>query len=274
MVAAVAQGDGSPMAQDGILAGKVAVVTGGNKGIGRSIALRLAADGAQVMIGARDAAGNDAVVAAIAAAGGTAGALAVDLRDPQGPGRLIQAGADRFGGLDILVNNAGDTRFGAFEKLTDEDFEAGFSLKYYSAMRSSRAAWPLLTASKGVIVNIAGIGGRVPAADFAIGASVNAAVGALTKSLADAGIAHGLRVVAINPGTVETDRLQYAAKAWAERDGVSVPEMLTRLATDQKALRIGQPEDISAIVAFLVSPAASWITGSLIDVDGGSVKGI
>lgn len=259
---------------DDSLGGKVAVVTGANRGIGRAIALRLAAKGAAVVLGARDTGKLDEAAQVIEAAGGMAAPFAVDLRDPDGPVRLVEFARERMGGLDILVNNAGDTKFGPFLDLTDADFESGFGLKYYAALRASRAAWPLLAARKGVIVNIVGIGGRVPGPEFAIGASVNAAVMALTKSLAAFGVDQGVRVCAVNPGSVATDRLNSSVAAWAEKSGTTPEAMVDKLIADQKVLRLGKPEDIAAIVAFLASPAASWITGSLIDVDGGAVKAI
>jgi 3-oxoacyl-[acyl-carrier protein] reductase len=257
-----------------ILAGRVAVVTGASRGIGRAIALALAGHGASVVLAARDGDRLAQVVGEIEAAGGAAAACTVDLRNPAGPGRAVEAAQERFGRLDILVNNAGDTRFGPFESLTDEDFASGFSLKYDSTVRACRAAWPLLKESRGVVINIAGVGGRVPGPNFAIGGSVNAAVMALTKSLAAYGIDHGVRVLSVNPGSVETDRLRTSIGAWAQANGITGDEMVRQMVADAKTLRLGRPEEIANLVAFLVSPAAGWMTGTLVDIDGGAVKGI
>src|SRR4051794_37175528 len=197
---------------------KVAVVTGGSRGIGRGIALRLAREGAAVALAARDGAAVDAVVREVEDAGGRALGLALDLREPEAPARLVEAAANRFGGLDLLVNNTGATRRGDFLALTDADFADRFTLKFYAAVRAARAAWPLLAARRGTVVNVVGAGGRTPGAEFAVGGSVNAALLSLTKALAEKGVEDGVQVVAVNPGPVRTERLTTLVRSRAERE--------------------------------------------------------
>jgi NAD(P)-dependent dehydrogenase (short-subunit alcohol dehydrogenase family) len=169
--------------------GKTAIVTGASRGIGRAIALRLAQEGAQVALCARDAEALKHAVEEIEAGAGTskshaAAAIALDLRQPETPALLAEFAVSRFGGIDIVVNNAGATRRGEFEALTEEDWADGFALKFFGAVRMTRAAWPHLKKSAGSLIFISGIGGRTPGRQFAIGGSVNAAVLSFTKAMA------------------------------------------------------------------------------------------
>ena len=166
---------------------RVAIVTGASRGIGRAIALRLACDGAAVALAARDRAALDRAVYEIQAAGGQAASIALDLRLPESAGRLVAFTVESFGRIDILVNNAGATKRGEFLTLTDDDWIDGFTLKFFGAMRLTRAAWPHLKAQSGSVVHISGIGGRTPGREFAIGGSVNAALLSFTKALAESG---------------------------------------------------------------------------------------
>ena len=163
----------------GSLTGKTAIVTGASRGIGRAIAMRLAKDGAKTVLCARDVAALEDGVKEIKAAGGTATSIALDLRLPESPAELADFAAKRFDGIDIVVNNAGATKRGVFLELTDDDWADGFALKFFGAVRLTRAAWPYLKASRGSVVNISGGGGRTPGAEFAIGGSVNAAMQSL-----------------------------------------------------------------------------------------------
>jgi NAD(P)-dependent dehydrogenase (short-subunit alcohol dehydrogenase family) len=162
------------------------------------------------------------------------------------------------------VNNAGATRRGAFLSLTDADFEDGFALKYFGAVRMTRAAWPHLKESAGSIVNIVGAGGRTPGPEFTIGGSVNAALLSFTKAMADVGIEDGVQVNAINPGPVRTARLAHVLKTTPEA------EFLRR----SRIARIAEPADIAELVAYIVSPHGRVLQGSLIDADGGQTKTI
>jgi 3-oxoacyl-[acyl-carrier protein] reductase len=177
-----------------------------------------------------------------------------------------------FGRLDLLVNNAGATQRGDFLKLGDDAWADGFSLKMFGAMRCCRAAWPHLVAAKGAIVNIVGIGGRTGSAEFTIGGSVNAALLNLTKCLADRGVADGVRVNAINPGSIATDRLQTRVKTLAAERGVEPAAAAREMAQAMRIDRFGEPAEIASMVAFLASRPAAYLNGAIIDVDGGATR--
>jgi 3-oxoacyl-[acyl-carrier protein] reductase len=170
------------------------------------------------------------------------------------------------------VNNAGATQRGDFLTLTDEEWADGYSLKFFGAMRLSRAAWPHLVKSSGSIVNIIGIGGRTGSAEFAIGGSVNAALMNLTKVLADRGIRDGVRVNAINPGSIATERLQTRIRTFAAEKNLGHEEALVQMAKTFNIARFGVPNEIAQAVAFLASSKAAYIQGAILDVDGGATR--
>jgi NAD(P)-dependent dehydrogenase (short-subunit alcohol dehydrogenase family) len=247
----------------------IAIVTGASRGIGQAIALRLANDGARVVLCARDAQALRETASAIQT---QSLVFPVDLREPDAAGRLVNATIAAFGAIDVLVNNAGATKRGDFLALTDNDFQDGFELKYFGAVRLSRAAWPHLRATSGSIVNIVGVGGRTPGAEFAIGGSVNAALLSLTKALAELGIREGVQVNAINPGPVQTARFERRLEQYAAEHNLEKEKALELFVAEEKISRIGQPSDIAAMVAFILSPAGRLLQGSLIDMDGGHTK--
>jgi len=256
------------------LEGKVAIVSGASRGIGRAIALELAARGACGVLCARTPETLHAVVQEIATAGGQADAIALDLRHPEAPARLVAFALDRFRKLDIVVNNAGTTKRGDFPSLTDEDFLDGFALKYFGAVRLVRAAWPHLMQTNGSVLNIVGVGGRTPGAAFAIGGSVNAALLSLTKALATLGVADGVQVNAINPGAIRTDRLRKRLNDVAAQDGIDLVSAERRFVAAEHVTRIGEPADIANLAAFVVGPEGRFLQGSLIDMDGGATRTI
>jgi NAD(P)-dependent dehydrogenase (short-subunit alcohol dehydrogenase family) len=252
--------------------GKTAIITGASRGIGRAIAIRLAGEGAQVVLCARDEKLLAEAVKEIERTGGRAAPVAVDLREIDGAKRTVQFSLDKFGQIDIVVNNAGATKRGDFLELPDEDWADGFALKFFGAMRLTRAAWPHLKAKAGSVLNISGVGGRMPGPLFAIGGSVNAAVLSLTKALADVGIRDGVQVNAVNPGSVRTERYRRMLEATAKDQGIDVATAERRMVESARTTRVGEPEDIAALVAFIVSPEGRFLQGSLIDMDGGATK--
>lgn len=256
------------------LQGKTAIVTGSNRGIGLAIVRALAGDGASCVLCARDAQRLGEAERELKQAGRQATSLALDLRAPDAPSRLVDLAMTRYGRIDIIVNNAGATRRGEFLELSDDDFVDGFALKYFAAVRLTRAAWPSLCSANGSIVNIAGVGGRTPGAAFAVGGSVNAALLSLTKSLAAAGRTAGIQVNAINPGAVRTERLEKRLAALAAARNISREAAERAFIETEQVTRIGEPEDIANLVAFLVGPKGRFLHGALIDADGGATKTI
>ena len=255
-----------------MLTGKVAIVTGGSRGIGRAIALRLARERAQVVIAARDKAALAATADEIAKAGGVVETFGGDLRDPEAPGVLAKAAVVAFGGIDIVVNNAGATRRGEFPELSEADWMDGFALKFFGAVRLVRAAWPYLKERRGAVLNIIGTGGRTPGPLFTIGGSVNGACLSFTKALADVGIRDGVQVNAINPGYIRTDRLQGWIKSAAAETGGDIAAAEREMVRRANVVRIGEPEDIANLAAFVLAPENRLLHGALIDLDGGLTK--
>jgi 3-oxoacyl-[acyl-carrier protein] reductase len=251
------------------LKGRVAIVTGASQGIGRAIAETLAAEGMPIAIVARRQEELDRLAATLPT---ECLVQAADLRDPAVPAGVVAAVIKRFGKLDLLVNNAGSAKRGDFLELSDADWDDGYGLKFFGAMRLCRAAWPHLKESHGCIVNIAGMGGRTASAEFTIGGSVNAAVLNLTKALADRGVQDGVRVNAINPGLVVTDRLRARIQQVVSEKGVDEDSAARQLATGMRIARFGQPREIAEAVAFLASPRAAYCQGTLMDIDGGQTR--
>jgi 3-oxoacyl-[acyl-carrier protein] reductase len=177
-----------------------------------------------------------------------------------------------YGQIDIVVNNAGATKRGDFLELTDEDWADGFALKFFGAMRLTRAAWPQLKAQTGSLLNISGVGGRMPGPLFTIGGSVNAAVLSFTKAMADIGIRDGVQVNAVNPGSIRTERYKRMLEATAKQQGTDVATAERKMIESARTTRVGEPDDIAALVAFAVSPEGRFLQGSLIDMDGGATK--
>ena len=254
------------------LNGKIALVTGSSRGIGRGIAEALAAEGCDLMLTGRDEKALEEAAGAIRAKGRRAATSTLDLREPGTTEKLVAHVTREFGGLDILVNNAGATKRGDFLELTDADWQDGYALKFFAHMRLARAAWPLLKARHGSLVSIGGTGGRKPTAQFTIGSSVNAAVAAFTKCLADRGKADGVQVNCIHPSVVETDRTRRRIKAEIERTGRSEKDIRDDIIREfNNTIRFGTVEDVGNLVTFIVSSRASWLHGTTIDLDGGEI---
>jgi NAD(P)-dependent dehydrogenase (short-subunit alcohol dehydrogenase family) len=266
------QEERNKMANRKPLKGKITIVTGASRGIGRAIALRLAQDGATLVLAARTAEDLSKVAAEIKADGGAVTCVAMDLRGADAPAALVRSAIDAHGAIDIIVNNAGATKRGNFFELTDADFLDGFALKFFGAVRLTRAAWPHLKARHGSVLSIIGIGGRTPGAEFTIGGSVNGACLSFVKALTDIGIHDGVQVNAINPGRIRTGRFRKMVEAQAERDGVSLHDATQEIIAKAGIARLGEPEDVANLAAFILSPESRFLQGALIDLDGGQTK--
>jgi NAD(P)-dependent dehydrogenase (short-subunit alcohol dehydrogenase family) len=260
--------------------GKVVVVTGGSRGIGRAIATSFARHGAQTVLAASSAANLAAVAQVIAACQGDGEAVspqrvtvAADLRELEGCERVAAAVRDRFGRCDILVNSAGATRAGNFLDLPDAAWLDGYALKFFGCVRMTRLLWPLLKEAQGHVVNIVGGAARTPGAEFLIGGSVNAAMANFSKGLSQLGKRDGVNVNVIHPGATDTERTQQLLEQRAAASGKSVEELRAETYAKDGLKRLGHPDDIAALTLFLCSAPARYIQGTAIAVDGGATPG-
>lgn len=253
------------------LNGKVALVTGASQGLGAAIAASLAQEGMLVCLAARNRAKLDEVAAGL---GTDTLVVEADLSRPDGVAAVMEAVGQRFGALDLLVNNAGATKREDFFGLTEQDWEDGFALKFHGYVRFTRAAWPLLKASGGSIVNIVGIGARGGKGEFTIGGAVNAGLLNFTKAMSEYGIRDGVRVNAINPGRIETDRLTRHLDRFGEEHGLPPADAAARLMRELGIARFGRPAEIGATVAFMASGQAGFMQGAILDIDGGEFRAL
>ena len=257
------------------LNGKVALITGASRGIGAAIAAEFAREGIHVCLVARDQTKLREVAAGITNTAAVRTAVhAADLTRPDAAIAAVEAAIAAFGRLDILVNNAGATKRADFFELSEEDWQDGFALKFHGYVRLTRAAWPHLRQSKGSIINIVGIGSRAGSAEFTIGGSVNVALLNFTKAMADIGVKQGVRVNAINPGLIETDRFSRNVERTMRDRSCNREDALTHLLSSHGTTRVGRPDEIGALAAFLASEKADFIQGSIIDIDGGATRSL
>ena len=258
----------------GEFAGKVVVITGGSRGIGREIAVDFARQGAQTVIVSSSAENLAAASKTIAAAGGPAPlAIHVDLRKLDGCQQALNTVKEKFNRCDVLVNSAGATKAGNFVDLPDEAWMDGYALKLFGCVRMCRLFWPMLKAAGGSVVNIGGGAARSPGADFTIGASVNAAMGNFSKALSQVGKRDGVNVNVIHPGATETERFYQLIEQRSKSSGKSVEELKKEATAKDGLRRLGKAEDISALTLFLCSEKARHIQGTAIAVDGGAQVG-
>jgi len=255
--------------------GKVVVVSGGSRGIGRGIATAFAARGAQTVLAASSQTNLDAAAEAIAGRAALKPVVcAADLRVESGCEQVFRLVSERFGRCDILVNSAGATRAGAFLNLDEEAWQDGFALKFFGCVRLCRLFWPLLRTAHGHVVNIVGGAARTPDPEFLIGGSINAAMHNFTKGLSGLGKRDGVNVNAILPGMTETERIEQLFRQRAEAAGTSVDEVRAALVSKDGLARLGKPEDVAALALFLCSESARYIQGTAIAVDGGATPGV
>jgi len=258
----------------GEFAGKVVVVSGGSRGIGRAIALAFAREGAQTVLAAANAANLAEGAKAVATAGGPAPmTIAGDLRTLTGCEQVSAKVNERFQRCDVLVNSAGATKGGKFFEQPDEAWTDGFALKFYAAVRLTRLFWPLLKQAHGNIVNIVGGAARTPGPDFLIGGAVNAAMANFAKGLTALGNRDDVNINVIHPGQTQTDRVEQLFAQFAKAQGKTVEQVRTEALTKSGLRRIGQPEDVAELALFLCSARARHIHGTAIAIDGGGTPG-
>ena len=257
------------------LDGKIAVITGGSKGIGRAIAEQLATEGVNIVLAARTAEDLEHTAEHIRSESGVEVAIvAGDLRTVEACEALREATMGRFGRIDILVNSAGATKAGKFLDLDDDVWMDGFALKFHAAVRFCRLFWPDLVSSSGSVVNIIGGLARTPTPDVMIGGAVNAAFANFSKALAGQGLRDDVNVNTIHPAQTRTERHHTLMKARAEAAGITAEEFEGRIIERQGVRRLAEPEDIANLAVFLCLPESRHITGTSISVDGGGTSGL
>jgi 3-oxoacyl-[acyl-carrier protein] reductase len=245
------------------LAGKVALVTGASKGIGAEIARELAAQGAAVVVNySSSKAGADKVVADITAKEGKAVAVGANVADPTDVVKLFEAAKKAYGKIDILVNNAGIYEFAAIEEITPEHFHKQFNLNVLGLLLATQEAVKLM-GTGGSVINISSIVSTTALPQTAVYSATKAAVDAVTRSLAKELGPRGIRVNSVNPGMIETEGTTAANITAHDGEFRKLTEAQTPLG------RIGQPQDVAPVVAFLASSDSGWVTGEEIRVGGG-----
>jgi len=252
----------------------VAVVTGASQGIGRSTAIRLAQDSSSIVLVARNRAKLEETAKAVEAAGAEALVLDIDLSEKDAAKKVVEQTLARFVRIDALLNIAGAVPQIDLFEMTDQQWDAGMALKLHGARRLTIEAWPALKASRGAVVLMSGNSAVFPKAPYAAVGTINAAIIALAKAFSDRGIADGVQVNSVLPGAVMTGRRRSYLEHWAPLHQMTVEEATEKFPKDAGIARYGEPEEIADLMAFLVSPAARWMTGSAIRMDGGEVKSI
>ncbi|MES2349372.1 MAG: SDR family oxidoreductase [Pseudomonadota bacterium] len=250
------------------------IVTGASRGIGRAAAIRLARDFAQVAIVARGAESLAETAARIREAGAEALVLSEDLREPEAARRVVARTLERFGRVDALVNVAGAVAPADLFSMSDEEWDDGLALKLHGARRLTIAAWDALKQSRGAVVLTSGATALAPKAAMAAVGTVNAAVNALAKAFSERGVVDGVQVNSVLPGPVLTDRRRAMLVKYAQARGLTMEDGMLRYAAEAGISRLGQPEEVGDLIAFLVSPAARWMTGAAVRMDGGEVGSV
>jgi len=252
----------------------VAIVTGASQGIGRATALRLARDFAAIVLVARDKGNLEITAAEIDKIRAVSIIYALDLRQPQAAETVIKGTLERFGRIDALLNIAGAVPQIDLFEMTDAQWDDGMALKLHGARRLTIRAWDALKASKGSVVLLSGSAALDPKPGFAAVAATNAAIIALAKAFAEQGIKDGVQVNSVVPGAVMTARRQSFFEKWAPAHNLTVDEAIKKFPEEAGISRFGKPEEVADLLSYLVSPAAKWMTGASVRIDGGEIKGI
>ena len=255
---------------------KVALVAAGSRGLGRAVAEELAAEGASLVLCARETQTLSETAAAIAQTH-NAHVLAVpaDVTVLDDIKRVVQSGNDRFGRVDILVTNAGGPPAGRFDQLTREQWERAIKLTLLSAVELAREVLPGMQNRRwGRILNITSIAVKQPVENLLLSNSLRAGLTGFARTLANEVAAEGITVNNILPGYTRTERLEELAQMMAEKQGISPAEFRGKWEKEIPMGRLGDPREFAAAVVFLASERASYITGTSIQVDGGWIKSL
>jgi 3-oxoacyl-[acyl-carrier protein] reductase len=258
------------------LTGKSALVCAASKGLGKASAMALAAEGANVVICARDRAVLDAALEDIRrATGARAIAVAADLSKADDIQHVVEETERAFGGPDILVTNTGGPKSAPFEALSDDDWTSAVESMLLSVVRLVRGAIPRMRArGGGRIINVTSISVKQPIEGLVLSNAVRAAVTGLSKTLASELAQDNILVNCVAPGYTATDRVVELSHAAAAREGISAEAVHKRTEAKIPMGRLATPEEFGAVVAFLASAPASYVTGVTLQVDGGFVKGL
>ncbi|MBR0822570.1 SDR family oxidoreductase [Bradyrhizobium liaoningense] len=252
----------------------VAIVTGASSGIGRATAVRLARDFGAIVIAARSAEKLDEVGREIKTAGAEPLVLDLDLMEAAAAETLVGRTLERFDRIDALVNVAGAVAGLDLFEMTDTQWDAGMALLFHGARRLTIRAWNALKQARGSVVFMSGNAAEIPKPGAAAVGAINAAIEALAKAFAERGIADGVQVNAISPGAIMTGRrLSMIEKAAASRS-ISLDEAKRQVLNQAGIARFGEAGEIADLIAFTVSPAARWMTGTVLRMDGGEVKSV
>ena len=258
------------------LDGKVAIVTGGSEGIGKAAALRMAGEGANVVIVARRPEVLEAAASEIrTATEGEVLPLAADVTDRDTAAQVVGTAAARYGRVDILVNNAGTSMAKAFEQVSDDEWELDFELKVWGAVRLIRAAAPeMRKVGGGRIINVTNLGGRTPGAN-SMPTSISRAAGiAITKGLSKDLAADNILVNTVCIGLIKSGQHQrrYDARIAGSEPDLALDDFYTQLAAGRGVplRRVGEGAEAGDVIAFLASERASYLTGVAINIDGGA----
>jgi 3-oxoacyl-[acyl-carrier protein] reductase len=257
------------------LAGLKALVTGASRGLGFATARGLASEGAEVLLNSRSTDALSLAAEQILKETGKKIVIAPgDVTDPTVPGRLVQAAVAAFGGLDLLVTNTAGPPSGPFDSFDDVVWQYAIELSLMSHVRLIRAALPYLRLSKAAsVLTVTSYSVKQPIPNLVLSNSVRSATTGLTKSLALELGKDGIRFNSILPAWTETERIKELIGARAKANATSIEEELRKQSSDSPLGRMGKPEEFANAAVFLLSPAASYITGVMLTVDGGIYKG-
>jgi 3-oxoacyl-[acyl-carrier protein] reductase len=258
------------------LKGKIALVCGASRGLGRAAAEALAEEGARVgIVARREATLTETAISIARATGSEVVPIVCDVSKADEARRAVRETARRFGGLDVLVTNAGGPRAGTFDTLAEDDWLKAVDLTFMSVVRMSMEAVPLMrTRGGGRIIHITSVSVKQPVDNLILSNSLRPAVVGFAKSLATELAPEKILVNCVAPGYTRTDRVVELTRATAARDGTTADEVEQRLVAQIPMGRLGAPHELASLIVFLASERASYITGTTLQVDGGYVRSL